>query len=395
MNSTILTVMRKELARFFGDYRMVMTTILLPGILIFVLYQFMGDAMLSQFTTDKFAPKCTAVNIPDDWSAELKKTSFRIHKGNADTMDSARQKVKDQKAELCIVFPEDFAKQVEEYEVSSGKPAPNIAIYYNSASTDSANAYDTLCTYLDQKESAMANKFDVNRADSKADTFDMADDKDSTAQLFSSMLPFLLLIFLYSGCISVAPESIAGEKERGTIASLLITPVKRSHIALGKIAALSIIALLSGASSAIGTIASVPKLMSASTNKISGASYGVNDYIMLGIIILSTALVLVTLIALISAFAKTIKEAQTYVTPLMIVVMLIGITSMFGSGARSQIYYYLIPIYNSVQSMVGIFSFHVHGSLILTTIASNLVVTAIGAACLAKMFDSEYIMFHK
>lgn len=58
MNSTILTVMRKELARFFGDYRMVMTTILLPGILIFVLYQFMGDAMLSQFTTDKFAPKC-------------------------------------------------------------------------------------------------------------------------------------------------------------------------------------------------------------------------------------------------------------------------------------------------------------------------------------------------
>ena len=43
MNSTILTVMRKELARFFGDYRMVMTTILLPGILIFVLYQFMGD----------------------------------------------------------------------------------------------------------------------------------------------------------------------------------------------------------------------------------------------------------------------------------------------------------------------------------------------------------------
>ena len=134
--------------------------------------------------------------------------------------------------------------------------------------------------------------------------------------------------------------------------------------------------------------------MSASTNKISGASYGVNDYIMLGIIILSTALVLVTLIALISAFAKTIKEAQTYVTPLMIVVMLIGITSMFGSGARSQIYY-LIPIYNSVQSMVGIFSFHVHGSLILTTIASNLAVTAIGAACLAKMFDSEYIMFHK
>lgn len=84
----------QRIARFFGDYRMVMTTILLPGILIFVLYQFMGDAMLSQFTTDKFAPKCTAVNIPDDWSAELKKNGFRIHKGNADTMDSAAKRSK-------------------------------------------------------------------------------------------------------------------------------------------------------------------------------------------------------------------------------------------------------------------------------------------------------------
>lgn len=132
--------------------------------------------------------------------------------------------------------------------------------------------------------------------------------------------------------------------------------------------------------------------MSASTNKISGASYGVNDYIMLGIIILSTALVLVTLIALISAFAKTIKEAQTYVTPLMIVVMLIGITSMFGSGARSQIYYYLIPIYNSVQSMVGIFSFQ---CMDLNTYhyRSNLAVTAIGAACLAKCLTADILCF--
>lgn len=70
--------------------------------------------------------------------------------------------------------------------------------------------------------------------------------------IFSSMLPMLLMIFLFTGCMSVAPESIAGEKERGTIATLLVTPVKRSHIAIGKIIALSIIALLSGISSTLG-----------------------------------------------------------------------------------------------------------------------------------------------
>ena len=66
--------------------------------------------------------------------------------------------------------------------------------------------------------------------------------------VFSSLLPMLLMMFLYSGCASVAPESIAGEKERGTIATMLITPTKRSDIAIGKILALAIIALLSGTS---------------------------------------------------------------------------------------------------------------------------------------------------
>ena len=54
--------------------------------------------------------------------------------------------------------------------------------------------------------------------------------------------------------------------------------------------------------------------------------------------ILSTVLVLVTAISLISAFAKTTKEAQTYVLPLMIVIMLVGITAMFGSGAQEEFF---------------------------------------------------------
>ena len=110
---------------------------------------------------------------------------------------------------------------------------------------------------------------------------------------------------------------------------------------------------------------------------------------------MSTVLVLVTLISIISAFARTIKEAQTYVTPLMIVVMLVGITAMFGGGAKEDIYYYLIPIYNSVQSMIGIFSFEVVTSNILVTVFSNLVVTGAGITVLAGMFNSEYVMFHK
>lgn len=395
--NTIITIMKKELARFFGDYRMVLSTVILPGVLIFVMYQFMGDAMISQFKSDKFAPKCKVVNLPEEWQEELDSMGFHCDVAEEKNLDKSNRLVEKQKYELSVVFPENFLQEVEKYDITSGASAPQVQVYYNSASTTSQEAYAALSNFLDMKEAAIANKFDVNRAEQPDVSFDLASDEDLTAKLFSTMLPFLLLIFLYSGCISVAPESIAGEKERGTVTALLVTPTKRSHIALGKIVALSIIALLSGASSAIGTIASMPKLMASEEtgSGISGASYQVTDYLLLGVIILSTALLLVTAISLVSAFAKTIKEAQTYVTPLMIVVMLVGISSMFGEGAKTGIGYYCIPLYNSVQAMTGVFSFKLNATYIAITLLINLLATGLGTLALAKMFNSEYVMFHK
>jgi sodium transport system permease protein len=200
-------------------------------------------------------------------------------------------------------------------------------------------------------------------------------------------------MLLFSGCMAVAPESISGEKERGTIASLLVTPAKRSHIAIGKILALSIMALISGASSTLGIVLSLPKLMG-DTVTINGSVYGVTDYLMLAVIILSTVLVLITIISIISAYAKTVKEAGTYVTPLMIASMLIGLTGMFGSTAQNPALY-LIPIYNSVQSMMGIFSFETNIAHILITVVANITFTGVGVFVLTRMFNSEKIMFNK
>lgn len=208
------------------------------------------------------------------------------------------------------------------------------------------------------------------------------------------MLPMLLMIFLFSGCMSVAPEAIAGEKERGTIATILVTPTKRSELAVGKIFALSIIALLSGASSTLGTMLSLPKLMG-SVETMSAAYYTAADYLVLAAVILSTVLLLVALISIISAYAKTIKEAQTSVMPLMIVVIFLGVTAMFGSGAKSQLVYYCIPLYNSVQAMVGIFSFEMIPAAVALTVGVNLACTVIASFVLTRMFNSETIMFRR
>lgn len=392
-NNTILTIMKKELARFFGDRRMVLTTILLPGLMIFVMYRFMGDAMSSQITVEEDNRECQVMNMPEELKPVFQENGFALKTiQGSQAREEAQERIQNKELDLLMVFPEGFMDAVKDYDIASGEEAPEIQIYYNSAENASSEAYSVAVGLFDQYEASMINKFDINRGE---EGFDMATREDTAGMLFSSMLPFLLLVFLYSGCIAVAPEAIAGEKERGTIASLLITPARRSHIALGKIAALSIITLLSGISSAVGTILSLPELTGQDEETISGAVYTVADYLLLAVVIMSTVLVMVTLISMISAFARTIKEAQTYVTPVMIVVMLVGITAMFGGGAKEDIVYYLIPIYNSVQAMVGIFSFEADTTRILVTIASNLIVTGIGVTLLAKMFNSEYVMFHK
>lgn len=385
MKNGIWTIMRKELARFFGDKRMVISSILLPGILIYVAYSFMGSALADQFEHDtQRTPIVSVINLPESQRGIFEDLFVLTEETDAEETLSERG------FDALVVFSEDFDAQVEAYRVDSGAAAPTVEIYYNSASVDSTNAQMILTEMLGQYESALANKFDVL---SGAD-YDLVSTEEESGFVFSMMLPMLLMMFLFSGCMAVAPESIAGEKERGTIATLLITPVKRSHIALGKVFALSIIALLSGFSSATGTILALPKLMGGAGD-VSANIYAVSDYLLLGGVILSTVLVLVVLISLISAFSKTVKEAQTMVLPLMVLNMFLGITAMFGDGAASELPSYLIPLYNSVQCMVGVLSFEAVPLYVLVTILTNLAVTAIGVWLLTRMFRSERIIFSK
>ncbi len=392
MNS-ILTIFKKELARFFGDRRMVLSTILLPGLLIYVLYTFMGTAMTDMYGVEEdYQAKISVVNMPASVQGLLQGAGIGYEDITPEQEVQVQEEISNQQADLLMVFPEDFDQAVAAYDSSSGGTAPNVQVYYNSAGTNSQATYTMMVQLLDQYEAQMSNKFDLNSGDT---VYDLATEQDTVGSIFSSLLPMLLMIFLFSGCMSVAPESISGEKERGTIATLLVTPMKRSHLAMGKIGALAIIALLSGLSSTLGTILSLPKLMGAASDSLDATVYSVTDYLMLGVVILSTVLVLVAMISLISAFAKTIKEAQTLVMPLMVVAMFVGITAMFGGGAQTDLYYYLIPLYNSVQCMVAIFSFEISTTNILVAVVSNLVYTGLGVFLLAKMFNSERIVFSK
>lgn len=82
-----------------------------------------------------------------------------------------------------------------------------------------------------------------------------------------------------------------------------------------------------------------------------------------------------------------------YLTPLMIVVMLVGALGMFGGATQTEPQFYLIPLYNSVQCMISIFTFDFQPMNVALCVASNLAYTGAGVLVLQRMFDSERLMF--
>ena len=400
MNNNITTIIKKEFARFFGDKRMVFTTVIMPGLLIYIIYSFVVGGIRDTFESDKdYRPKVYVQQMPQLLQPMFEALEMDITDATTMDIESIKPLIENKDIELLVAFPTNFDSAMANYDISdSTLAAPNVLIYSNVTNMESGKAETVVRSILSSYEETICNKFNINALTDETanEEFNLATDEDFMGQILSAMLPFMLIIFLYSGCMAVAPESIAGEKERGTIATLLVTPMNRSHLAFGKIISLSFIALISGLLSFLGVILSLPKFMGSAMEGMPTNIYTTSDYLLILGIILSTVLVLISVISIISAYAKTVKEASTLVLPLMLIIMIVGIPSTIGGGnAQTAISWYFIPIYNSIQAMTGVFSFSYSLINVATTIAINIVYAAAFSYVLAKMFNSEKIMFAK
>ena len=386
----IWTIMKKEFDRFFKDKRMDMSTLLLPGLMIYFDYSIMGTAMGSQFMTEEeYVYKMEVVNMPSALEPMFSEDMFDVTNVESVDYDALAERISDKEIDVAVVFEENFDETIANVETAS----TNIEIYYNSTITESSEAYSIVKSVIDSVETSIVDIFKVNADVEKQ--YDLSTEEEMAGFLMAMILPMLLISFLFSGSMGVAPEAIAGEKERGTMATLLVTPINRAHIAIGKIVSLSAIALLSGLSSFHGIILALPTYMENVMGDVDMQVYGVKEYAAVLVVILSTVLLIISLISVISAYAKSVKEASSFISPIMIVSMLLGITTMFGGGNVQPIWTYFIPMYNSVQCFAAIFNFEINMVSILVTFVSNLLYAIILGFILTKMFNSEKIMFKK
>ncbi|MFP4077759.1 MAG: ABC transporter permease [Bacillota bacterium] len=393
----IWTVFRKEVYRVFSDKRLILTIFILPGLSIYLIYTIMGS-LLSDMDdeVENHQPIVYQTSMPQAIEDRIvSQMDAEIHDASGMDKDTLESKVMDGEYDLVLLFDEDFMDAIENYD--STEP-PGLEVLYNQGEQKSSRAYSDLNAVLNGYHQEVVQSRLSDPTDYQVynlSTENIVDESNVVAQGIAMIMPMLIIIFLFSGAMSIGPDAIAGEKERGTIATLLVRPVKRSSIAIGKVASLSLLSLISALSSFIGIILSLPKLMQLDDSMPDVSIYTFQDYLALLLVLITTVIFVVGLVSVISAFAKTIKEASMLILPFYFLAMIVGILNSFGADVNQDALVHLIPIYGQINILAGILTFDYTMLNLLLTIAASLVYTLGLVVLLNAMFNSEKIMFNR
>lgn len=402
----VKTVLSKELARVFHDKKMIFSIFILPIVLIFAMFGLINFlAGLETEETESHVQKVYVSQCPDSFKNFLTQSGrySDIREINADEVESIKTNIKEGSADLLITFETDFDKDI------SAQQLPDIGIYYNPSEDTSGMAFDSWSMGLESYRQVLQTQkfgsidsimiFTVNDGKT-ADDFQLYDSAKAAGKMFGNMLPYFITLLLFAGAMSLGIDSIAGEKERGTMASLLVTPVKRTNIVLGKLIFLMIVSVISALIYVLSLGAALPMLGgNGSEGQITEmmssfvSIFSPLQFIELLIIMIGILFCYVAIIGLVSVYAKDTKEASTYVMPAYFVVIGAGMVTMFGSASKGLIEY-AIPFYNCSIALKAIFMGEMSTVQFLVSAGSMFVTGGIITAIIGKMFNSEKVMFN-
>ncbi len=398
------TIIEKELKRVFSDRRMIFSVFLLPALSIFLVYNLMGFLASSRINDiESHQARISVINAPDEFENFLEnyenKMAYQIAFAEQ-INDELKERVRDGEAEAIIEFPTDFREKIAAYETEA---TPDIRIYYNPTEDYSREAYSDLRSELLKafQEMLLKERFgDLKKITAfttnqnfQPQEFEIKNEKKASGFGVAQFLPMMLSIMLFASAMGLGMETIAGEKERGTMGALLLTPVSRNTIALGKMIGLGILAIISTLMSVIALVASLPKLMAISGGDIGNLMYGTMDYLQIFLILLLEVGIFVGIVCLISVLSRTVKEAGTYMTPAYMVVMMGAFAAMFSFG-KTATYMYAIPLIGNIYAFKAALSFELTLVQLLLACGVSLITIVLLVIATAKAFKSEKIMFN-
>ena len=395
------TIYKKELARIFKDKKMIFSVFLLPVLIMVGIMALVGNLATRQVEDiENHRSIVYMINEPDSFSAFLEAADLNMEVNTIKT-DGERENVMDLlrngDADLLIEFPENFDSMIQEYQ--TGDEVPQIKTYYNPSEDYSSSAYELISnqtleayrqTLLSQRVADM-NGLQIFTVNSDNKDMIVQDDQKASGKALGMMLPYFITILLFAGAMGIGTDMIAGEKERGTMASLLVTPVKRKSIVLGKVFALMIISGISSVVYVAVMVGFLPQMMGAYGSEGLGLSLEVGQVLMMAFLLIAIAFLYSGIIVLISVFAKDTKEASSYIMPVYMLILILGIATMF-TTQNIENWYYAVPVFNTALALQGILTGDVSVMQYAVTLAETLILGMILITVIAKAFESEKVM---
>ena len=231
--------------------------------------------------------------------------------------------------------------------------------------------------------------------ETESNTYDLFDSDAMFRKLLGGIIPLMVFMAVYLVCMNLAANSIAGDKEKGFLNTLLITPIKRGSLATGKSLSILIVAIIASCSAFIGMAVSLPKLAKA-MDMGEAVTYSAVEYVLLFGAVITGSFMLVAVLLIISTIAKDVKQATTLSPILLFVIMIpsmLNATESFSESVEKLgTTNYLIPVWNSVKLLQDVIRVEYNLSDALITFGINIAAAALGIFIVGRLFNKEKIV---
>ena len=328
--NVIFTVIKKELTDTLRDKRTLISAIIVPALIIPLLL--FGVTKLQKILMDKEetkALKIAFIDAPASIRSEFEDDSFVLL--DDFNLETGKTAIQNDELDAVLEFDSDFLSKID------GMGSANLNLYYKSTNLLLYNRISEKIGLL--KSQILNDRIQELNISAEALTpiviskKDIASQKEQIGKTVGGFLPYIFIIFCFLGCMYPAIDLITGEKERGTIETLLTSPASRFKILVGKMITISIVGLSAAFMTILGMMIGLKFLPDIPLDFLNS----INDIlttkfiVMLFGMLFPLSIFFAGLLSAIVIRAKSFKEAQSIVTPLNFVVIIPAMVALMPS----------------------------------------------------------------
>ena len=392
----IFSIFKKELTDVLRDRRTLFFMIVIPVIVMPLIL--IGSIKFQEYQSKKSDEKVLNIGLINKTSDSQIRDYLLDQKGvylvEDIDLDSLELGIKNDSLQGGLYIHKNFINDI------SANGMGEVEVYYKSSDLMSKaknRIYNALDIYKNEVVSERLSEFNVDKGLLEPLDIinkDMSTKKETIGKAVGGLIPYMLVIFIFLGAMYPAIDLGAGEKERGSLETLLSSPATKFEITVGKLMVVSLAGMVSGLISVVGISAPIYLLGNIPDQIKSTVLEIISPFIIVSVIILMIpiAIFFASMLLSISFYARSFKEAQSLMGPLNIVII-VPLMLTIGPGIEIDHITALIPLINVGLLTKEILAGSAQPIYFIETLSSLLFFAAIGIRFSVYWFNKENTIF--